>query len=263
MKGIRFLLVAVMMVISWDLYAENEPEANTLPSQGVSWDYAPKDSGPEHWGELSPEYKLCKEGHHQSPINIEESDPAEMAPLQFQYRAAPLEITRNGHTVEITYPERTSNLVIGEKKYDLIQIYFHTPSEHKINWSSYPMEIHLVHKDSQGGVAVVAVLVEEGQPNLAVQELWRHLPNKAGMTEHSQSVTVDPRGMLPGNQSYYRYVGSFTTPPCHEGIQWYLLKEPVALSSEQIKRFRNLIGMNARPIQPRNHRALLSDTPLN
>ena len=62
--------------------------------------------------------------------------------------------------------------------------------------------------------------------------------------------------LLPKKRSYYRYAGSLTTPPCSEGIQWYVLKKPIELDSEQIRFFTSIPGFDQthRPLQPLGNR---------
>ncbi|MCP9940624.1 carbonic anhydrase family protein, partial [Synechococcus sp. Cruz CV12-2-Slac-r] len=65
-------------------------------------------------------------------------------------------------------------------------------------------------------------------------------------------------GILPVNLDYYTYAGSLTTPPCSEGVQFYILKDPVSISAEQLSNFQKLYPMNARPLQPLNERVIKS-----
>ena len=61
-------------------------------------------------------------------------------------------------------------------------------------------------------------------------------------------------------KGYYSFAGSLTTPPCSEGVQWMVLKEPVKLGPQQIKAFRQLYNANARPLQPLNGRVVKEST---
>jgi carbonic anhydrase len=68
-------------------------------------------------------------------------------------------------------------------------------------------------------------------------------------------VELNPASMLPQDtSSYYKYAGSQTAPPCHEGVTWIVLKSPVTLSVKQISAFAKLYPHDARPIQPLNGR---------
>ena len=67
----------------------------------------------------------------------------------------------------------------------------------------------------------------------------------------------NPMKVLPKNRErFYAYVGSLTTPPCTEGVQWIVLKEPIELSKDQIDRFMRVYGPIARPVQPLRDRKI-------
>lgn len=221
----------------------------------VHWGYSgPK--GPENWGELSSAYSLCKTGKHQSPVDITDSKSAGLAKLSFNYQGTGLRVVNNGHTVQVNYGPG-SDFTSGHANYQLLQFHFHTPSENAVNGRPYPMEMHLVHKDGDGVLGVVGVFLEEGPENPALQKIWDHLPTEVNRETSIDSVVVNARDLLPPEGSYYRFVGSLTTPPCSEGVQWHVLQEPIKASPAQIKAFMTLIGNNARPVQPLNARLLV------
>ena len=62
--------------------------------------------------------------------------------------------------------------------------------------------------------------------------------------------------MLPAERGYFTYMGLLTTPPCSEGVLWMVMKQPVAISAEQIDIFARLYPMNARPIQSASGRLI-------
>jgi carbonic anhydrase len=111
------------------------------------------------------------------------------------------------------------------------------------------MVVHLVHKDLDGRLAVVAVLLERGQMHPLVQTLWNNLPLEKNVDYSPEGVSIDLNQLLPSDRSYYTYMGSLTTPPCSEGVMWMVMKQPAQLSSEQIAIFARMYPMNARPIQ--------------
>ena len=127
------------------------------------WGYSGSE-GPDHWGELRPEFAACKTGHHQSPVNIVHAQSAELPAIQFDYKPAALHIINNGHTIQINYAPG-SFIRIGDKRYELKQFHFHHPSEETIKGKRFPIEAHLVHSDAGGHLAVVSVLLEEGSAN--------------------------------------------------------------------------------------------------
>jgi carbonic anhydrase len=107
------------------------------------WSYD-GNTGPSHWGDLDPEFALCKNGHRQSPIDIRATQKVDLPAIEFDYKSSPLDIIDNGHTIMISYPP-SSFIHVGNKKYELKQFHFHRPSEEEINGKSYDMVVHLVH----------------------------------------------------------------------------------------------------------------------
>jgi carbonic anhydrase len=134
------------------------------------------------------------------------------------------------------------------KRYELVQFHFHRPSEERINGRGYEMVAHLVHKDLDGKLAVVAVLIEQGKGHPLVQQVWNNLPLEKN-EELRAAEKMDLGALLPASRAYYTYMGSLTTPPCSEGVLWMVMKQPTQLSAEQIAIFAKLYPMNARPIQ--------------
>jgi carbonic anhydrase len=68
---------------------------------------------------------------------------------------------------------------------------------------------------------------------------------------------LDPSQILPADRRYYTYMGSLTTPPCSEGVQWVVMRQPVVATPEQIELFARLYPLNARPIQNASGRRIL------
>ena len=73
-----------------------------------------------------------------------------------------------------------------------------------------------------------------------------------------ERILINARDLLPHNTGYYRYMGSLTTPPCSEGVNWYVMAEPVTIGARQLQQFDATIGANARPLQPVNRRLVLA-----
>jgi carbonic anhydrase len=142
------------------------------------------------------------------------------------------------------------------KDYTLLQIHFHTPSEHVTNGKPAPMEAHFVHKAADGALAVLGVFYVEGAENTALKAVFDNLPGDP-MEAAIKGVHINPADILPANSGFYRYMGSLTTPPCSEGVNWFVLKKPTTASKEQIAAMAKAIGHNARPVQPLNNRLLM------
>ena len=222
------------------------------------WGYGGVDN-PTKWGELSPEFAACENGQNQSPVDIHsvEISPvhqATSARIEFNYQPTPLEIVNNGHTIQVNYAEGSSVKIDGQE-YKLKQFHFHTPSEHTVNGEAYAMEGHLVHQNQNGEYAVIGLLIEPGSENKLLKNIWENIPEK-GQVKAVREVTINVANLLPQNGLHYHYLGSLTTPPCSEGVNWYIFREPIQASLEQIQQFHAIYSVNSRPIQPINDRSI-------
>lgn len=232
------------------------PKSSSGGSHGTAhWGYG-GDNGPFFWGDMKSDYHTCKAGQNQSPVDIRESVDRGLDNLEFHYASSPLAIINNGHTIQVNY-SGNSYLIAGGKRYNLLQFHFHAPSEHKVDGRAAPMEMHLVHQASDGRLAVVGVMIQTGDKNHSIQKAWDHLPSSIGNVNRYGGVSVNATALLPSNKSYYHYSGSLTTPPCSEGVNWFVLKDSIQLSSSQIKSFRRLVEDNARIVQPLNGRVMM------
>lgn len=203
--------------------------------------------GPARWGELKPEFARCAKGERQSPIDIRDGIAVELAPIRFDYRPGPFSVIDNGHTVVAQVAPGNSIEVTG-RRYDLVELQFRRPSEERINGRQFDMSAHLVHRDLDGRLAIVAVLLERGGAQPLVQQVWNDLPLEKHQTVPGSSA-LDPNALLPSDRRYYTYMGSLTTPPCDEGVLWMVLQQPVPVSAQQVSIFSRLYPMNARPVQ--------------
>ena len=245
----HLLIVISLLFISCSALGAEESDAH--------WSYQGMD-GPEYWAELSAKYALCRDGKNQSPVDLVADYHVGLPELVFQYHGTPIHETNNGHTIMLKVSEG-NYLDVPEKKwrFQLLQGHFHSPSEHTINGESFAMEIHLVHANEDGQIAVVGVMVEEGEENAMLNRIWSFMPDNVGDSTESP-LTVFEAGVLPPTRNYFTYDGSLTTPPCTEGIQWFVLRDPLTASAEQIERFKGRVGPSTnRPTQPHNARMIL------
>lgn len=225
-----------------------------LPSLAVGqeakphWSYKGAD-GPAEWGKLDSAYATCSTGKTQSPIDIKGAKAADLPALKMDYNAVPLNIIDNGHTIQVNYAPG-STLTVGDHVYTLKQFHFHHPSEEHINGKKYELVAHLVHADTNGNLAVVAILFNKGAANAFLDTVWKNIPSEKEKAMDVPGVTVNVKDLLPSNLGYYTYAGSLTTPPCSEGVTWFVLKTPDTLSAEEVAAFAKHYPMNARPIQP-------------
>lgn len=218
------------------------------------WSYEGK-QGPSHWGAMLPEYSACSKGKRQSPINISKAQDTKLSPLNFKYRRSKsLTILNNGHAIQINQ-RKGSLLLLGDTEFDLLQIHFHSPSEHTIGGKSFPMEAHFVHRDRNGNLGVVGLMIKVGSLNPALDDIWEVMPKTKG--KKKLAVAYNIANLLPADKSYYRYAGSLTTPPCTESVTWLVLKTPIEISSSQLKAYRAVLHKTNRPLQKRNNRLVL------
>jgi carbonic anhydrase len=218
------------------------------------WDYG-QERGPAHWGDLKTDFAACKAGRRQSPIDIRDTEKADLPAIRFAYEPSPLRIVDNGHTIMVTYGPGSS-IRVGGVQYQLKQFHFHRPSEHSIHGRTYPMEVHLVHADEAGRLAVVAVLLEQGTESPLVRELWRDIPKEKEKEDFLEKVRINVADLLPADRGYYTFEGSLTTPPCSENVTWFVLKQPSHVSAGEIAEFAKLYRQDARPMQPLHGRVV-------
>lgn len=230
--------------------------AITASAAEVHWSYE-GEAGPEHWGDLSPDYHLCKDGKQQSPVDIAKTTEKNLGKISFNYSDTTINAVNNGHTLQFNINAGTSYIVVAGKRYDLLQFHFHTPSEHKINGVAKDMVVHLVHKAADGTLAVIGVMMDNASTgNALMDKLITFFP------EHEQSIVdanqkFNPKGLLPYNTAeYFNYPGSLTTPPCSEGVNWIKMKNTIKVSTATLEKFKSVFHANARPVQPLNTRKI-------
>jgi carbonic anhydrase len=234
-------------------HGDAKPGAGAHATGHAHWSYQ-GDAGPAAWASLKPEFASCGTGQRQSPIDIRDGIKVDLEAVNYDYRPSSFGVIDNGHTVQVNVAPGNSIDVAG-RRYELLQFHFHRPSEERINGRQFDMVVHLVHKDPQGRLAVVAVLLQQGRQHPLVQLVWNSLPLEQN-EEVSAPVPLDLNLLLPEDRRYYTYMGSLTTPPCSEGVLWMVLKQPVQLSPEQVAVFARLYPMNARPIQQASGRMI-------
>lgn len=222
-------------------------------AQAADWGYEGK-HGPEHWGKLAPE---CSMGKNQSPIDISDSLKADLADLNVNYQGRVTEVTNNGHTLQAKVSGENTFTIDGVE-FSLDQFHFHTPSENTINNEHFPLEAHFVNTDTQGNLAVIAVMFNQSESNnIKLQKLLEVASNEEGTNALAEDFKV--ADLLPKAGQYYRFNGSLTTPPCSEGVRWFVMKEAGSTSADQISQFEEAMGHNNRPVQPLNARKVMSN----
>ncbi|PGB58707.1 carbonic anhydrase [Bacillus toyonensis] len=262
MKGLKFvyktpLILTMSVVLMGCNTAKQEAPQKQSTKENTQWSYEGT-TGPEHWGKLKPEYKMCLNGQEQSPIDIkteQRKSTVDNNPLQINYQPISFSIKNNGHSIEGKANSYDDYLTLEGNRYTLKQFHFHTPSEHQFEGQHADMELHLVHQNDQGQLAVVGIMIKEGQKNEGFAAMWQNLPYRKNIKADVQH-TIDIQQILPSDHSSFRYMGSLTTPPCTENVQWIVMKQTIEMSKKQIKAFHKLFPTNNRPVQPINGRAI-------
>jgi carbonic anhydrase len=259
--GKKIICIAVALMLMGVVFGCKPAEKPAeKPAQEVKhevhWGYQ-GEGDPSNWGKLKPEFALCGTGISQSPIDFSKGYKTNLNAIEFAYTETPLKIVNNGHAVQVNYGPGSSVTIDGEK-YSLLQFHFHAPSEHTVNGAFHDMEMHLVHKNDKGDLAVVGVFLKKGKPNKIIQALWDNMLNEIDKENVVEGLSVNASSLLPKDTKYYHYYGSLTTPPCTEGVNWSVLKTPIEVSEEQIQKFKTLMGFDDnRPVLPLNKRFVL------
>ncbi len=214
----------------------------------AAWNY----DNEEGWGKVS---ETCMQGKMQSPIDIQSNfSVSQMPALEFSYNTVMVNVMNNGHTLQVNNKSDNYFEVSGET-YKLLQFHFHTPSEYAINGEKFPLEMHFVHQDSKGALGVIGVMLKIGETHPEISKILEVAPITK-VTETKDDV-IDLITLLPQDRSYYRFMGSLTTPPCSEGVNWFMMQSPIEVSREQLAKFQRIMFENARTLQPTNNRLII------
>ncbi len=199
-------------------------------------------------------------GNEQSPIDITTADTnRNMKPLFLDYYTVdtfkaeiiPHKLLKIYTPGTLVVPD---SVYLGHEYY-LNNIHFHTPSEHTVQGKHYPMEIHFVHRDTAGKAATVAVFVKEGKENPALKTILDNLPRTKNKKE-TVVAELNINQLIPSSLSYWYYEGSKASPPCTQGMKWFVMQQPIEASKAQIEKLQKIFGKNIRDIQPLNKRTI-------
>ncbi|CDG81491.1 carbonic anhydrase [Janthinobacterium agaricidamnosum] len=221
--------------------------------QSTDWSYE-GDTGPDNWGKINSSWAQCGNGTRQSPIDLRDGMKVDLEQISFDYKPSSFTVIDNGHTILVTVGSG-NYITVQNHMYELVQFHFHRPSEERINGKGYEMVVHLVHRDGQGKLAMLAILLERGNPQSTIQTVWNNLPlEKKELV--TPAIVLDPAELLPQKRDYFTYMGSMTEPPCTEGVLWMVMKQPQQASPDQMALFSRLYPFNVRPIQNSNGRVI-------
>jgi carbonic anhydrase len=257
-----FVLTISLSTFAW---AQTAPHAKAKKSDDeckkkpFAYDNGPYGQG--SWcGQCNVEVSIPE--RRQAPINIGGARTAPLAPIQFNYEPTPLLTLPNAHNLKVQ--AKGSISIEGFGSFTLEEFHFHRPSEEAIDNHRSAMVVHLVHANAtHTKYAVVALLVDEGTPTpeagALIDILIQHFPPPLG--PQSGNVTINAKDLLPADpNSYYRFDGSLTTPPCTEAVTFFVLKSHIELSAEQLRQFSRRYPMsNARDVQETHGRDILKN----
>lgn len=231
--------------------------AKPIGGKSPLWEYKGS-AGPDRWADLGSEFKACGSGTKQSPVDIDETvTNPKLLPIRFHYKSDDSIITNTGHTIQAAFPQGNYVEIDGER-YDLKQLEVHAPSEHKVSGIPYDLELQLLHRSVEGQVAIVSVLFEEGAESKALRPIWKNMPQEIG--DAPEPVEINPGTFIPDRRLFYTYSGSLTSPPCTEGVRWFIMATPDIVSSKQVDQLVATIAFNARPVQALRGRKVAKST---
>lgn len=212
-------------------------------------------------------YAECSIGQHQSPVDLSDTKIIDAKPLNrvaAKYNTDTPTFLNTGHAIQVnTSTDFTGGLKVGKELLPLVQLHFHEPSEHSSGGKKFPAELHFVHVNKDGRIAVLGVVIDIGKENAVFQTILDNMPHHEGEANSNSGVRLNPAKLLPsgmstGNLKYLTLSGSLTTPPCSEGVQWYILTKSIAISAAQLEQLKSFYHNNARSAQNLNERSILS-----
>ncbi|MDT2735858.1 carbonic anhydrase family protein [Enterococcus pseudoavium] len=194
---------------------------------------------------------LRQEGQRQSPIDIETSQietDAHLSNIQVNFSTTPATFFNNGQNLQLL---GAGEAYLNNRCFQFVQMHFHTDSEHQLDGQTFPLEGHFLFQAPNGQQAVIGVFYQIGAANPDFEQVLKQY-------EQQGDGVCSLARLLPENKSYYHYIGSLTTPPLTEGVEWYVLQTSLTVSEKQLARFIAIHGRNKRLCQPLNSRKVLS-----
>ena len=219
----------------------------------VDWSYSGKGS-PQNWAKISEKNKFCKIGYNQSPIDINLSMNKDfiLNDLKFDYSNAEIEKNNEKYHQKINFYGKNFAFR-GKKKYWIKYVEFHHPSEHLLESSPHSLEMQIYHKSEDEQWLTVSYFLEiaskNNNENLYFKNLINFLKSNKIEDKFDLSKIIDETSL-----SFF-YEGSFTTPPCVEGVKWYIMKNPIFITKEQMNAIIKstiFVKSNAREVQKFN-----------
>lgn len=262
----RFVLPAALLLVPvLASCAAGAPDddagASAAPPPGVAgevhWSYDGAE-GQDEWGDLSADFETCSTGDAQSPIDLPaHSDLAATEQPTISSTPTLAQSVDTGHTIQLVPQTGSSRVEWEGANFDIAQLHFHVPSEHTVDGEAMAAEFHFVHATTGGDTLVVGIFAEEGPEHNPV---WQPFVEGAAWPG-TADLPFYLSAMLPTDPTVESYVGSLTTPPCTEGVQWVVYTTPVQLSADQLAVLEQVShGHNARHTQPDGDRTAAEGT---
>ncbi|RIA85311.1 alpha carbonic anhydrase [Glomus cerebriforme] len=207
-------------------------------------------TGPAFWGKFN---ETCLQGENQSPIDIPYDEFLKFTkPDYISFDDSHnVEIENKGHSIEIS-KNLSGKLKIKDDDYELLQFHFHTPSEHRVDGKYHDVEAHFVFTDKEGKYSVVGVFYDiSDQPSEFFNPIIANIPHG------EDKKTIEFIGLssvlkdIDWLNKAYNYFGSLTTPPCTEGVIWWVAHSVQPIGKDQFFKLRDTTGFNSRYTQVR------------
>lgn len=262
LRTVPILSAGVLALALAGCTAPSASSTSTPTPTATAWSYdGSNGSAPDHWDEVAAECANTSESH-ESPIDIETSTmktDSSVQAVKVNYTSTSFSVENNGHTIEAVPADLKANSIeLNGTTYYLQQFHFHAESENTIDGKHTAAELHLVNKSDKGEVVVLALMLQTGEENAPLNELFEHIPAK--QTAEGQDVElespIDLAALIPAGSVSAQFDGSLTTPPCSQGVRWNVYLTPVTVSSEQLSAFTAVYPDNHRPLQPLNGREI-------
>ncbi|TRY53661.1 hypothetical protein DNTS_008662 [Danionella cerebrum] len=272
------MLLETLILFLVLLFASSASEANDKEqSKGSSHQH--------YWGYHDQEawqaaYTDCG-GKSQSPVNIdtgkifyEPSLPAIRLEGYDLTGTQTLTLINNGHTLQLSLP-RSMRIIRGfDEVFVAAQLHFHwgstevPGSEHTIDHTHYPAEIHVVHYNSKyanlsdaaskaDGLAVLAGFIGIGlHENEEYEKILSALTEISTGESFTEIAGFNVRHLLPSSlERFYRYNGSLTTPPCFQTVSWTLFNHSITVSRRQLAALEETLKIEHNKRLSKNFRA--------
>lgn len=137
----------------------------------------------------------------------------------------------------------------------LVGWHIHTPADHSVNGIRARAELHLVHRnDQERERAIFAILIEPGnEVNGFIASLPQpYVKYEEGKPAQLVRSPLDLQALTASAsnfQEFWTYEGSLTSPPCTEGERWWVARQTMYVSTQQMRMILDASTYSARQEQ--------------